>query len=83
MRATEKNSTDSAMGRRPVSVARRTKTNGHFAEKLEMACFDWSKFENSLQLLRSNVPRYLYHDTVTRLSFKNVSCQAGGFDNEC
>jgi hypothetical protein len=47
MRATEKNTTDSAMGRRPVSVARRTTTNGHFVEKLEMACFDWLKYENS------------------------------------
>ena len=72
MRATEKNSTDSAMGRRPVSVARRTKANGHFEAKLEMACFDWSKFENSFHLLRITVPRYLYHCTA---DFKNVSCQ--------
>ena len=67
MRATEENSTDSAMGRRPVSVARRTKANGHFEAKLEMACFDWLKFENSFHLLRITVPRYLYHCTVVLL----------------
>ena len=71
MRATEKNSTDSAMGRRPVSVARRTTTNGHFVVKLEMACFDWLKYENSLHLLRITVPWYLYHNTGTAL----ISCQ--------
>ena len=75
MCATENNSTDSAMGRRPVSVARRTTTNGHFVVKLEMACFDWLKYENSLHLLRITVPWYLYHNTWYCFNFKNVGCQ--------
>ena len=83
MRATEKNSTDSAMGRRPVSVARRTTTDGHFVVKLEMACFDWLKYENSLHLVRITVPRYLNHYTVILLEFQKCQSVDVGDNNLC
>ena len=55
MRVTEKNSTDSAMGRRPVWVTRRTNSVGRMVKMLENARFDWPKNSNMVFLIGSTV----------------------------
>ena len=55
MRVTEKNSTDSEMGRRPVWVTRTTNSVGRIVKKLENMRFDWPKNSNMVFLIRSTV----------------------------
>jgi hypothetical protein len=61
MRATEKNSTDLAMGRRPVSVARRTNSVARMVEKLENTRFDWPNIEIYLGVLLDHGIEVLKH----------------------
>jgi hypothetical protein len=76
MRATEKNSTDLAMGRRPVSVARRTNSVARMVEKLENTRFDWPNIDIYLGVLLCHgieILKYLIGSCWNGLSQLNTS----------